>query len=274
MSTATVTCADALHLPLPDGSVDLIVTSPPYENARMYEELNFDLSGDEWIEWAVPRFIECLRVCKGLVAWVINGRTKDHRYSCIPERLTAALHARGVHLRHPIVYQRYGIPGGAPDWPRNIWETVICATNGGPLPWCDIKAMGHAPKYPRGGALSHRGEHDARVNHGRSVEVERTKAVDLIECGAVGGGNIGSALAHKAEAPFPEKLVEWFVRTYCPEGRVVCDPMCGGGTTLAVALKHGREAIGYDIRESQVDLSRRRIAEAAESAGLFCQRVE
>lgn len=72
---------------------------------------------------------------------------------------------------------------------------------------------------------------------------------------------MGSPLASLTEAPFPESLAEFFVRSFCPPGGVVLDPFCGSGTTLAVAEKCGREWVGMDIRESQIELSKRRIDE-------------
>jgi len=68
----------------------------------------------------------------------------------------------------------------------------------------------------------------------------------------VGGGHLGDKLAHKNEAPFPEKLAEWFVRSLCPEGGMVLDPFCGSGTTAAVAREWGRRYIASDIRAGQL----------------------
>ena len=101
-----------------DNTVDLVFCSPPYEDARTYG-INFNLRGQDWVDWCVPRYMECLRVCKGLVAWVVEGKTRRFRYSCTPILLIADLHRAGVHLRKPPIYQRVGIPGGwrvaAPD---------------------------------------------------------------------------------------------------------------------------------------------------------------
>jgi DNA modification methylase len=69
-------------------------------------------------------------------------------------------------------------------------------------------------------------------------------------------------LAHENEAPFPERLVEFFIRSFCPPGGIVLDCFSGSGTTAAVAAKTGRRYIGIDIRESQVALARRRLAGA------------
>lgn len=78
----------------------------------------------------------------------------------------------------------------------------------------------------------------------------------------VGGGHMGDRLCHESEAPFPEKLAEFFIRSFCPPGGIVADCFSGSGTTGAVAVRNGRQFLGCDIRQSQVDLSRRRIEEA------------
>ena len=74
---------------------------------------------------------------------------------------------------------------------------------------------------------------------------------------------MGSPLAHENEAPYPNKLAEAFILSYCPPGGIVLDPFCGSGTTMAVAQKRGRRWIGIDCRESQVKLSDRRIEEVS-----------
>jgi DNA modification methylase len=81
---------------------------------------------------------------------------------------------------------------------------------------------------------------------------------NVIHC-KVGGGLMGDPLAHDNEAPFPEALVEVFVKSFCPPDGIVFDPFMGSGTSLAVALKNGRKARGVDIRQSQVDLTLKRI---------------
>jgi DNA modification methylase len=84
------------------------------------------------------------------------------------------------------------------------------------------------------------------------------EASEVIPC-KVGGGHMGSKLASKNEAPYPETLVEPFVRSFCPPDGIVADPFSGSGTTGSVALQWGRRFVGCDVRESQVDLTRRRL---------------
>lgn len=242
----------------PSDSVDLVFGSPPYEAARSYG-IDFCLRGQEWVDWMAERMTEMVRVCRGQVAMVVEGRTSKFQWSATPALLMADLHRAGVALRKPPVYHRVGIPGsGGPDWLRNDFEFIVCATKGGRLPWSDPTATGHPPKYRPGGRPSHRTANGQRVN-GRDYQPPKlANPGNVIHCNA-GGGHLGSDLAHENEAPFPEALAEFFVRSFCPPGGIVLDPFCGSGTTGAVALAHGREFIGVDIRASQVELTGRRI---------------
>lgn len=77
----------------------------------------------------------------------------------------------------------------------------------------------------------------------------------------VGGGVMGHPLAHENEAPFPEALAEFFIKSFCPPGGRVLDPFSGSGTTVCTAVRLGRDGVGVDLRESQVKLGRRRLNE-------------
>lgn len=265
---------------LPDDSVDLLFTSPPYEKAREYGELKFNLSGQAWVDWMVRVVEAAAPKVKGLIAVNCEGQTKDYRYSCTPFLLIADLHRKGFHLRKPVVYRRNGIPGsGGPDWLRNDWEPVICATRPGRLAWSDTVACGKPPIFGPGGPMSNRTKSGYRVpgNKRRPDGSRRTDSVEfskrvlsgytlpdianpgnVVECG--NAAHLGHALAHENEAPFPLKLPEFFVKSFCPPDGVTCDPFSGSGTTLQAAVENRRRFIGCDLRESQVKLSARRIA--------------
>ncbi|MCE5324918.1 MAG: site-specific DNA-methyltransferase [Planctomycetaceae bacterium] len=317
---------------LPPRSVDLVFGSPPYEDCRTYG-IGFAKQGQEWVDWMVQVVRESLRACKGLVAFVVEGKTRHFRWSATPVLLLADLHRAGVCLRKPPAFYRVGIAGsGGPDWLRNDYEFIVCATNGGKLAWSDNTAMGHPPKWAPGGEMSHRVTDGSRVNQwGHPIDSGVTVVLDggvvrssgtrpshrlarrdkwgrdcptgnrdkngnrkpqtstgkvssrghdkdgnpingiyeppvlanpgnVIHC-RVGGGLMGSKLAHDNEAPFPESLAEFFIRSFCPPGGIVCDPFSGSGTTAATAEKNGRRWIACDVRESQAELTRRRIEE-------------
>jgi hypothetical protein len=289
-------CLDWLAA-LPEGCADLCFFSPPYEQARLYLENGQDLGiargTDEWVAWMLDVFRACRRVCRGLVACVCEGRQRDYRYSAGPLLLAADLHRAGFCLRKPAIFRRVSYGKAGPDWLRNDYELILCATRGDRLPWSDPTACGHPPKYKPGGAMSYRTQDGSRVNGKRHTKrradgtterqvykppeianpgnvIQQTYTAqevadllaergDVVDC-SVGGGRMGSPLAHKNEAPFPEKLVDFFVKSFCPPGGLVIDPFCGSGTTGAVAVRLGRRFLGCDLRQSQVDLSRRRLS--------------
>lgn len=274
-----VTQADALEFVrgLDPDTVDLLLTSPPYETSRTYSLGRSLPSGQEWVDWMVEFVRAAAPAVRGLIAVVCEGQTRQYRYSCTPFLLVADLHRAGFNLRKPPVYQRVGIPGsGGPDWLRNDWESIVCVTRPGRLPWSDNVACGRPPKYRQGGECSHRTKDGRRVTQlrreigRRSASGERGKgryvcpAVanpgNVIRCVAA-GGHMGHKLCHENEAPFALSLAEFFVRSFCPPGGLVIDPFAGSSSTGHAALVHGRRYIGCDLRQSQVELSRRRIAD-------------
>jgi len=279
---------------MPDDSVDLVFCSPPYEAARTYG-IDFKLKGQDFVGWCFERYLECVRVSKGLVAWVIEGQTRNFKYSAVPLLLMADLHRVGINLRKPPIFHRIGIPGsGGPDWLRNDYEFIVCGSAGGKLPWSDNKACGHHPKWAPGGEMSYRNSAGARRNQwggGHAVggmpetkngeKLRRRKVMTKTRDGQhnqeqdyqppaianpgnvlkfnVGGGVMGHKMCHENEAPFPLGLAAFFVQSFCPPGGTVLDPFAGSGTTLHAAALHGRKSIGIDIRETQCELMKRRM---------------
>ena len=328
----------------PADSLDLVFGSPPYEQARLYLEngtnMGISRKTDEWVAWMVEVYKAASVACKGLVAFVVAGQTRQYRWSAGPALLMAELHRAGLNLRNPPIFSRVGIPGsGGPDWLRADYEWIVCTSRPGRLPWSDNTACGHPPKWAPGGEMSHRQSNGARVNqwghpidsgattvdgdditsggkrpshreanfghngdgsvkgghardiprrsangHGPAGSKGGTKTTRLVMTtkprgsrdnggynipalanpgniieANVGGGVMGDPLCHDNEAPFPEKLAEFFVLSFAPPGGLVSDVFSGSGTTAAVSVRHGRRFVGCDLRASQVELSHKRI---------------
>lgn len=254
-------CLDLMRA-MPSGSVDLAMFSPPYEKRRKYGSLDFKLKGQDWVDWCAARFIEAHRISRGLVACVVEGTTSKFRYSATPALLMADLHRAGVMLRKPPIFRRAGIFGdGGKDWLKNNWEFIVCASHG-KLPWSDNTACGHPPKFPPGGPPSHRKQDGSRVARKEYKPPKLANPGNIIE-GSVGGGHMGHELAHANEAPYPVWLVEFFIRSFCPPGGIVLDPFIGSGTTAHAAMIHGRKFVGFDLREDQIEISKRRVLDVA-----------
>jgi hypothetical protein len=96
---------DAERLDFPDESFDLVLGSPPYMDARLYLEDGADLSIARdcagWVEWMLRVTTEALRVSRGLVLWVVAGRTEDRTYQPGPEGLIWEWWKRGGSAYRP-----------------------------------------------------------------------------------------------------------------------------------------------------------------------------
>lgn len=272
--------ADAERIPLPDRSVDLVVGSPPYVDCRTYLEDGVDMGIardlEEWVAWMLRVTAECLRVSRGAVIWVAAGKTEDRNYWPACEMLMADWYRRGGSMYRPCYWHRTGIQGsGGDQWFRADVEYAMCFKRDGRLPWTDNIACGQPPKYPPGGKMTNRMKDGKRcyernwkfneVNDPRQLYTQPDIANpgNLIRTNN-GGGALGSDLAHDNEAPFPEDLAAFFIKSLCPPGGLVLGPFGGSGTELAVCVLNGRRFVSCDLRGSQAALQRRRYAEAVQ----------
>jgi hypothetical protein len=281
--------ADALHLPFADKSFDLVFGSPPYCDARTYG-IDAQRGCEEWIDWMLAVTKESLRVSKGLVLWVCAGVSRDRCYWPAPEGLLYRGWKEGIQCWRPCYWMRYGIPGsGGPQWFRADMEYVLAfkATKEW-LPFANNTAMGKPCRYPVGGKMSNRTAEGARSNARKAREKQPDGTLGLSGYTKpeianpgnslheetywlktkVGGGALGDDLAHENEAPFSEALAEFFIKSFCPEGGTVLDPFSGSGTTVCTAFKHGYNAIGTDLRQSQIDLGTKRLSRLYETAAV------
>lgn len=189
---------------------------------------------------------------------------------------------------------------GGDQWYRSDVEYAMCFKRPGPLPHADPKANGHAPKWAPGGEMSHRVKDGHRRNqwgkHANSTNSQRrpdgtfqgafrpshvvmtrprdgmhsqesTVYVDpaianpgcLIHTNA-GGNQLGHEMAHDNEAPYPLEVPSFFINSHSRPDDLIHDPFSGSGSTWDAAKTLGRRFIGFDIRASQCDLSRRRVS--------------
>ncbi len=226
---------------LPEQSVDLVFGSPPYEDARTYG-LAGTLKGEDWVSWMIDMVQESLRLSRGLVAFVVEGRTRGFRWSATPAMLIADLHRAGVHLRKPPVFYRIGIcGGGGPDWLRNDYEFIVCCTNGGQLPWSDNTAMGHPPKYGPGGEMSYRTQDGQRKNARDKSESRRARRS---QWGHTGSGASGARKANGSRGssvrPSHKSSGEYDGVTIANPGNVIHCRV--GGGAMGNKLAHENEA--------------------------------
>lgn len=258
--TATLIHGDCLPelRKMPYKSLGLIITSPPYATKTQRYGSKKKLTWQEWVEWQVEVIHAACDACRGFVMFNANNPVKDGQMIPANEYLKVELHQAGVKIERELIWHKNSPPQPRPWW-GNDWEPFMAFYTGERPNVFNWQAIGTPPKYSNGGDFRQRNARGERVAGSKYPKNPITRPRDVIRA-TVGGGHLGSKLAHSNAAPFPEKLVEPIILALTNPGDTCCDPFCGSSTVGAVALKHGRYYIGIDNDESMIALSRRRLA--------------
>ncbi len=232
---------------MPAESVDLVVTSPPYDDLRTYGGHSWDFYGVAWL---------LKRVLKpgGVIVWVVNDQTKDG--SETGTSMEQALHFRriGLRLHDTMIYQKMNyLPQTAPARYDQVWEYAFVLSKGSPKTGNMIADVPNAKagksQNTRKGTLPS-GEADRRTFMTYGEKKRRTNIWPY----AVGGKGLGHP------APFPLPFASDCVATWSNPGDLVLDPFAGSGTTLKAAKDLGRRFVGIEINPEYVEICQRRIA--------------
>ncbi len=252
------------------GSVDLVVTSPPYGIATKYARKS---TLKEYLEWIRPIIAECVRVCAPTGAIAFQVGTYVHRQEIFPldMELNPLFRAHGLHLRNRVVWRfGHGLPAKVRLSGRH--ETVMWWTKSDKYTF-ELDAVRVPQKEP--GKLGYRGKKRGRLSGnplGKNPEdvwvdlVAHELDVGLIEhCPNVKGSHVEKLRWPSGEAvhpcQMPVELCQRCVLAWSRPGDVVLDPFAGLGSTLIAAIMHGRIAFGLELRQDYVEVGRRRIKE-------------
>jgi DNA modification methylase len=240
---------------IPDRSVALVVTSPPYFAGKEYEE-NLGEDGVpasylEYLELLHDVFAECVRTLEpgGRIAVnVANLGRKPYRSLAadVIHILQDRLH---LLLRGEVIWKKADGASGSVAWGsyrkatnpvlRDITERVIIASKG-------RFDRAKSPKQRQALNLPF----DTKITADEFMEA----TLDIWEIPAE------SAQRARHPAPFPVGLPLRLINLYTYEDDLVLDPFMGSGTTLVAAIKRGRRAVGYDLEPAYVDIARERVS--------------
>lgn len=243
------------------GGVDLIVTSPPYPNARPGQYL-----GDAPHDWTLPDYqrlgdhvVRALRP-GGFCAINIDGPVRTTRPEVGSERSLIAFElaidwARRVGLRYVehCAYLRTGIPGRFPQKWQSGWEPVHIFQRPGLQAFFD--PVGFTVQSRWAGNKRRRAKFRT-AGRASTCDMDgyRTIAETTGPTTALGFGGVNQ---HTSDAEHPAPFADWladaFVLCYCPPGGTVCDPFVGSGTVAISCAKHGRNFIGGDLGARERD---------------------
>jgi len=228
---------------LPDGCVHLMVTSPPYNAQKEYDE---DLKLDEYLALLGRVWAETYRVlAPGGRACVNVANLGRKPYIPLHAYIIRQMQATGFRMRGEIIWNKASSASSSTAW--GSWQS---ASN--PV-LRDVHE--YILVFSRDTFRREAGGRESTIR--REEFLEWTKSVWNIP--AVSAKKVGHP------APFPEELPHRLIQLFTFRGDVVLDPFVGSGTTCLAALADGRGFVGYDTSEEYVALARQRIAQAQQT---------
>ena len=239
-------CLDLLAQ-LPDGAVQLVVTSPPYNLGKPYEQ-RLDL--DAYLDGQRPIIRECVRVLgeRGSLCWQVGNYVDEGRIVPLDVALYPIFDALDLRLRNRIVWH-FGHGLHASRRFSGRYEVILWFTKGDHYTF-DLDPVRVPQKYPR--KKHYKGPHKGSLS-GNPLGKNPS---DLWEIPNVKANHVEKT-AHPCQ--FPVELVERLVLSMTEPGDRVLDPFLGAGSTAIAALMHGRKALGAEIVPEYVALARERV---------------
>ncbi|NMB53804.1 MAG: site-specific DNA-methyltransferase [Leptolinea sp.] len=243
-------CNEQLQL-LPDNYVDLIVTSPPYADQR--KNTYGGISHDRYVEWFLPISGQLLRVLKPTGTFVLNIKEKvvnGERSTYVIELILEMRKQGWLWTEEFIWHKKNSYPGKWPNRFRDSWERLLQFNKNKIFSMYQEEVMVPIGDWANS-RLKNLSETDKTRDNSRvgsgfgkniSNWVNRTKAYPTNVL------HLATECSNKNHsAAFPEELPEWFIKLFTRENDVVLDPFMGSGTTVFVANRMNRHAIGIDI---------------------------
>ena len=248
---------------LPDNSVDLIVTSPPYADQR-----NGTYGGirhDKYVDWFLPISEQLLRVLMPTGTFVLNIKEKvvnGERSTYVMELILEMRKQGWLWTEEFIWHKKNCYPGKWPNRFRDAWERLLQFNKDKKFHMYQNEVM-----VPIG---------DWSKSRLKNLS-ETDKIRDNSKVGSGFGKNISNWLTRDKAYPtnvlhlatecsnknhsaaFPEELPEWFIKLFTKENDVVLDPFMGSGTTLFVANRMKRHSIGIDNVSEYYEMVKKQI---------------
>lgn len=229
------------------GSVDLIVTSPPYDDLRTYE-------GHSWNFYGLAHALFQALAEGGVMAWVVSDQTIEGSESL--SSMKQALHFKeiGFRIHDTMIWEKPNpMPQNHARY-EQAWEYIFVCSKGKPKTWNPVMVPAkNAGKISTGSFLRADGSRLEKSGNGKPIKSEKVhKNIWPIT-------NPGNGTKHPAV--FPDALAEMIISTWSNEGDLVLDPFAGSGTSLLTAQRMSRKFIGVELNESYVAICNQRLAD-------------
>ena len=240
---------------MPDKSVDLVVTSPPYDNLRTYE------GGLVWDFEGIAKELYRLIKDGGVVVWVVGDATIRGSETGTSFKQALYFKDTGFHIHDTMIYQKTGCAMPSPNRYLSNFEYMFIFSKGKPKTYNLIEDRKN--RFPerwgkgrkvrnKDGTWSYRENYVAK-EYGRRFNIWKYNN---------GGQGYGASdeFAQKHPATFPEKLASDHIKSWSNEGDVVLDPFGGSCTTCKMAKLLNRNYICIEKEEKYVNICHERLS--------------
>lgn len=232
---------------LSDEQIKLIITSPPYNLGKDYENKT---SLDAYLESQAHVVRECVRVLhpQGSICWQVGNYVKDGEIVPLDTVLYPLFSDQGLKLRNRIVWH-FGHGLHCAKRLSGRYETINWWTKSDDYTW-NLDPIRIPSKYP--GKRHFKGPNVGKLSG--NPKGKNPSDVWIFP-------NVKSNHPEKTIHPcqFPVELVERLVLSMTNEGDSVFDPYMGVGSSVIAALMHGRTAYGCDTVQEYVDIALQRV---------------
>ncbi len=222
---------------LPDSSVHLMITSPPYNVTKEYDK---NLTLAEYLKMLEHVMRETYRVLvNGGRACVNVANLGRKPYISLTDYVGILMGQIGFNYRGQIIWDKSASSGGSCAW--GSWQSAANP--------CLRDVHEYILIFSKG-------------NYKRKKGIDTIRKEDFLEwTKSIWKMNTESAKRVRHPAPFPEELPHRLINLYSFENDIILDPFMGSGTTAVAALKNKRRFIGYDISEEYIRIANERIAD-------------
>jgi site-specific DNA-methyltransferase (adenine-specific)/site-specific DNA-methyltransferase (cytosine-N4-specific) len=254
---------------IPDDSVDLIVTSPPYADQR--KTTYGGIHPDDYADWFLPISQQLIRVLRPTGTFVLNIKEKvveGERSTYVLELILKMRQQGWLWTEEFIWHKKNSYPGKWPNRFRDAWERLLQFNKDRKFNMFQENVMVPVGAWAK-----------SRLRN--LSETDRIRAPSKVGSGF--GKNISNWIGREKAFPtnvlhlatecnnkqhsaaFPEELPEWFIKLFTQPGDTVLDPFMGSGTTMVVAKRMGRHSIGIEIVPEYLERARQALLITAQS---------
>jgi len=251
-------CIDIIpYLP----KINLVITSPPYDNLRDYKGYNFNFKKIANLVYKKVKY-------GGVIIWVVGDAVINNSETGTSFKQALYFKRLGLNLHDTMIYAKNSAPQPSVNRYEQVIEYMFVLSKGIPK---TVNLIKDKPNKNVGVSkiTTHR-QKDGSMKSRRNKPIQAFGIRENIWRYSTGMNmTTKDKIAYQHPAIFPEKLVQDHIISWSNEGNLVLDPMCGSGTTLKIAELLNRRWIGIEESKKYCDIIVKRIQEYSKISYLF-----